>query len=172
MQNPDGTFAARTAAGWQSVVLPYQGGKLQAVALLPPRPARPSATDCATPDATTLTALTTGASRPAAVVLPKLDLSQTLPLTHQLAAMGLPLHGDYTGLGGLDTDISEVLQKVVMKVDQSGTKAAAATGIPIATSARIDAQTVSFTRPFLLLLEDTATHTPLFLASVVDPTQS
>jgi hypothetical protein len=28
-----------------------------------------------------------------------------------------------------------------------------------------------FTRPFLLLLEDTATHTPLFLALITDPSQ-
>ena len=27
------------------------------------------------------------------------------------------------------------------------------------------------TRPFLLLLEDTATHTPLFLALITDPSQ-
>ncbi|HZC61603.1 MAG TPA: hypothetical protein VE464_08195 [Streptosporangiaceae bacterium] len=31
--------------------------------------------------------------------------------------------------------------------------------------------TLTFNRPFLLLLEDTATHTPLFLALVTDPTQ-
>ena len=51
-----------------------------------------------------------------------------------------------------------------MKVNQQGTKAAAATGIAITDSLRVGGQTVTFDRPFLLLLEDTATHTPLFLA--------
>jgi serpin B len=169
MQNPAGSFASRSVAGWRSVVLPYTGGKLQAVAMLPPAGAAGSA-GCATPDQAALTALTSGPSKPAAVELPKLDLAQTLPLTKTLAAMGLPLIGDYSGLGAQDNQISTVVQKVVMKVDRQGTKAAAATGVGVTTLARIDTQTVSFDRPFLLLLEDTATHTPLFLARVADPT--
>jgi serpin B len=86
--------------------------------------------------------------------------------------MGLPLSGNYTGLGASDTQISTVVQKVVMKVDEKGTKAAAATGIAIGSSARIASQLVTFDRPFMLVLEDTATHTPLFVARVADPTQS
>lgn len=30
---------------------------------------------------------------------------------------------------------------------------------------------LTFGRPFLLLLEDTATHTPLFLARITNPSQ-
>jgi serpin B len=167
MQNTEGEFASRTSGGWQSVVLPYQGD-LQAVAILPPT----AAGQCATPSASTLDALVTGTSASVGVVLPKLNLAQTLPLTQTLASMGLPLSGDYSGLGRRDDQISEVVQKVVMKVDQSGTKAAAATGIGIATLARVGGQTVTFDRPFLLVLEDTATRTPLFLARVADPTTS
>jgi serine protease inhibitor len=107
------------------------------------------------------------------VVLPKLNLAQTLPLTQTLAAMGLPLTGDYSGLGAGDNQISQVVQKVVMKVDEAGTKAAAATGIGVTTLARVPSgKTVTFDRAFLLMLEDTATHTPLFLARVADPTSS
>jgi serine protease inhibitor len=32
--------------------------------------------------------------------------------------------------------------------------------------------TLTFNRPFLLVLEDTATRTPLFLARIANPTQS
>src|SRR6202044_2557850 len=108
MQNPDGSFAGRSAGGWQSVVLPYDGN-LQAVALLPPAQGQ----GCATPSPATLTALTSGASQSVGVILPKLDLSQTLPLTEVLAKMGLPLNGDYSGLGAGDNEISQVVQKVV-----------------------------------------------------------
>jgi serpin B len=101
-------------------------------------------------------------------VLPKLNL----PLTNVLAKLGLPLEGDFSGLGKGDDQITEVVQKVVMKVDQQGTKAAAATGIGVTTLAlRAQPKTITFDRPFLLLVEDTATHTPLFLTRVADPTQ-
>jgi serpin B len=60
-----------------------------------------------------------------------------------------------------------------MKVDQKGTKAAAATGIGVTTLARVaNPSVVHFDRPFLLVLEDTATQTPLFVAHVADPTAS
>lgn len=40
------------------------------------------------------------------------------------------------------------------------------------TAMRVGApKMLTFNRPFLLLLEDTATHTPLFLAWITDPTQ-
>jgi serpin B len=166
MDNSEGSFPTRTAEGWESVILPYTGGKLQAVAILPPT----DAGNCASPTATTMSALTSGPPRQDGVVLPKLMLTQTLPLTSVLASMGLPLTGDYSGLGSGDGQISEVVQKVVMKVDQKGTKAAAATGVAIASSARVASEVVSFDRPFLLVLEDTATRTPLFVARVADPT--
>jgi serpin B len=171
MDNAEASFASRTVDGWQSVVLPYRGGQLQAVAILPP--ASGAAAPCAAPTTDQLTSLTSGSSDAVGVVLPKLDLSLTLPLTHTLAAMGLPLQGDYSGLGAGDNQISEVVQKVVMKVDEQGTKAAAATGIGITESARLGPHdVVTFNRPFLLVLQDTATHTPLFLARVADPTAS
>jgi serpin B len=168
MSNDHGRYVSRANNGWQSVVLPYAGGRLQAVAILPPV----SAAGCATPDTATMSALTSGPSTTAQVVLPKLDLSQTLPLTTVLASMGLPINGDYTGLGKKDDQISQVVQKVVMQVDKAGTKAAAATGIAVTTlSATVEPPTVSFDRPFLLVLQDTATHTPLFVTRVANPKQ-
>jgi serpin B len=162
MANEQAEFASRTAAGWQSVTLPYTGN-LQAVALLPP-----ASTGCVAPQPATYQSLTSGPSTSAAVVLPKLNL----PLTNVLAKLGLPLEGDFSGLGKGDDQITEVVQKVVMKVDQQGTKAAAATGIGVTTLAlRAQPKTITFDRPFLLLVEDTATHTPLFLTRVANPTQ-
>ncbi|BEP16226.1 hypothetical protein acdb102_45370 [Acidothermaceae bacterium B102] len=60
-----------------------------------------------------------------------------------------------------------------MTVDHRGTVAAAATGISgSATAAAPPVHHLTFDRPYLLLLEDTATHTPLFLASIGDPSAS
>jgi serpin B len=172
MQNPDAVFAGRSVDGWRSVVLPYRGS-LQAVALLPPAgSAGASAAACATPTPDQLVTLTTGRSTPTEVALPKLDLSTSHQLAPTLAAMGLPLVGNYSGLGAGDSTISQVVQKVVMKVDLTGTRAAAATGIAIGTSARVGGATVTFNRPFLLMVEDVHTGTPLFVARVTDPNVS
>jgi serpin B len=160
----------RRAGGWQSATLPYTGGRLAAVALLPPA----HATGCAAPTLTQWTALTAGRSTQSAEVqLPRLHLSQTWDnLQAPLAAMGLPLDGDYTGLGAADTQISEVVQHDTMDVTPAGTTAAAATGVAVGTAeSAAPPLTLTFTRPFLLLLEDTATHTPLFLAQVTNPAQ-
>jgi serpin B len=160
----------REAGGWQSATLPYVGGRLAAVALLPPAQAAP----CTVPALSQWTALTAGTStRTAAVQLPRLHLSQTWDnLQSPLAAMGLPLSGDYTGLGPADSQISEVVQHDAMDVTPAGTTAAASTGVAVGTAIRAQAPlTLRLTRPFLLLLEDTATHTPLFLALITDPSQ-
>ena len=158
----------RRAAGWTSAVLPYAGGHLQAVVLLATDPIGPEAkAACAAPTAAQITALTTGHAPNGPVTMPKLHLSQTSQLTGDLAALGLPLDGDYSGFGASGS-ISEVIQKTVLQVDEHGTKAAAATGISMlsaASSLAVDAD-----RPYLLLIQDTATGTPLFLARINDPT--
>jgi serpin B len=171
MSNTGPVASYRRVAGWQSATLPYAGGRLAAVGLLPPA----HAANCAVPSQAQLTALTTTApGQPAGVRLPRMHLSQTwanLQLT--LAAMGLPLSGDYSGLGAQDSQISEIVQRDTMTVDAKGTTAAAATGVAVGTAELAGPSLVlSFNRPFLLLLEDTATHTPLFLAWVTDPGQS
>lgn len=160
-----------SVAGWQSAILPYTGGDLIAVAILPPT----SATGCDVPTAGQLAALTaTRADQTAEVLLPRLHLHQSWPqLQDTLAAMGLPLSGDYSGLGVGDSQISQVAQNATMDVDQMGTTAAAATGIAIGTSGIAgNIVTINFDRPFLLILEDTATRTPLFFARVANPTQA
>ena len=160
----------RRAGGWQSATLPYAGGRLAAVALLPPV----QAPTCAVPTLAQWTALTAGTSAQSAEVrLPRLHLTQTWDhLQSPLAAMGLPLNGDYTGLGPADSQISEVVQQDTMDVTPAGTTAAAATGVAVGTAEAVGRPlTLTFNRPFLLLLEDTTTHTPLFFAQVSDPAQ-
>jgi serpin B len=163
MSSQEGFGQLRTSGGWKSITLPYSGGKLEAVVLLP---ASPSAGPCAAVTPQQLAALTTGSSGEVTVQLPKLHLSQTSQLAGDLSALGLPLSGDYSGFGTTGF-ISQVVQKTVLQVDERGTKAAAATGIALATSAQLP---LSIDRPYLLLIRDTATGTPLFLARISDPT--
>jgi serpin B len=154
---------ARAADGWRSVELPYRDGTLTAVAVLPPE-----GTDPCTLDATTLAALDGAAPRPVDVELPRLHIEQAHSLLHVLADLGFPAGGDWSRLAP-DAVLTEVVQKTVLKVDEQGTEAAAATGGVMGTSGRVAQEVVTFDRPFLFLLTDTATRSPLFVTVVNDP---
>ena len=68
MTNTGPVARYRQVAGWQSATLPYAGGRLAAVGLLPP----PHAANCAVPSLAQWTALTdTAPSQPAGVRLPR-----------------------------------------------------------------------------------------------------
>jgi serpin B len=152
------------AGGWQAAQIPYQLGTLAAVALLPPSAAPP----CSVPSVGVLSSLVRPTTRTTGVTLPLLRLEQGHDLLATLATMGLPLSGDYSGLAG--SAIGAAVQKDVMTVDELGTVAAGATGVEVEASAALPPDhELSFDRPFLLLLEDTRTHSPLFLAAVGDP---
>jgi serpin B len=84
--------------------------------------------------------------------------------------LGLPAEGDYSGLGDNGLEISQVVQKTFLEVDEDGTEAAAATGVAMAVSAVVEPpRVVTFDRPFLFLLVDTETRSPLFVTVVTDP---
>jgi serpin B len=153
----------RAADGWQAVELPYRDGTLAALAVLPPEGTDPCAVDAAT-------LATLRAAEPAGVTLqlPRLAIRQTHELRDVLAAMGLPLEGDFSALGRHDLGISQVVQKTFLDVDEEGTEAAAATGVVVEVTGAVD-NPVVFDRPFLLLLTDTETGSPLFVAAVHDP---
>lgn len=154
---------ATTADGWLSVELPYRDGTLTAAAVLPPEGADPCGADLAVLD---------GLSGPAptdvAVVLPRVRLEQTHDLLDLLAGLGLPVSGDYSGLGRPDLAVSAVVQKTYLDVDEAGTEAAAATGEAMAGSAPGVPEVVVVDRPFLFVVTDTATSSPLFVTVIRD----
>ncbi len=159
------TGAVRTADEWQSVELPYRDDTLAGVAVLPPE-----GTDPCTIDAATLAGLQEGAPAEVGVRLPQLRIDQSHQLLDVLAGMGLPVDGDYSALGADRLRISGVVQKAFLEVDEDGTEAAAATGVSIAVSAMVEPQrVVIFDRPFLFVLTDMETRSPLFVTVVRDP---
>jgi serpin B len=154
----------RTADGWQSVELPYRDGTLSAVAVLAPENTAPCSVDAAT-----LAALQTAEPQEVGVQLPRMRVEQSHQLLDVLAALGLPLEGDYSALGGEGLFISQVVQKTFLEVDEDGTEAAAATGVAMGASMTVAEVGVVFDRPFLFLLTDTETRSPLFMTIVNDP---
>ena len=153
-----------TAGGWTAAALTYAGGELTAYAILPPSDAK----TCAVPSSADLGQLLTAKGHDVPVELPSFHLTSTHQLLSTLAAEGLHTSGDYEGFGA-DT-ITQVVQKVDIEVDRTGTTAAAVTGITgAATAAAPVSEPIAFDRPFLFLVTDSATHTPLFLTRVADP---
>ncbi|WP_456786988.1 serpin family protein [Cellulomonas sp. P5_C5] len=164
MHGADGT--ARAADGWLAVDLPYRDGTLQATAVLPPQDVDPCGVTTGTLDA-----LADAEAETADVVLPRLHVAQSHDLRDTLEALGLPLTGDFRRLGP-NLAIDAVVQKTTLDVDEQGTEAAAATAIvAVPVSAPWPPPVaVVLDRPFLLLLTDTATGSPLFTAVIQDPT--
>ena len=176
-------FPYATAGGWQAVSLPYQGGKLTMTALLPPT--RSGA--CALPSQTEMTSITealdgtgTGvAVGTADVSLPKVDLDTSgsagnmQPVLERLG-MGLAFteNADFTGLSREACCIGFVQQAATLQVGEKGTVGAAAAAVgavPAFALAIPRTITITFNRPYLLLVSAKATGEPLFLAEVANP---
>jgi serpin B len=79
---------------------------------------------------------------------------------------------DFSGIapGCTGCGISEVTQKTRLEVDETGTTAAAATGVAV-TSARLGGVPFRMVvdRPFLVAIQDAATGTLLFLGTIRHP---
>ena len=120
-------------------------------------------------DADVLAALAGAAPERVDVQLPRLQLAQRSDLLDPLVALGLPVELPELGR---DAHIDRIVQEAVLDVDQDGTVAAAATGVGVvAASLRMPQPVVTVDRPFLLVLTDSATRSPLFLAVVRDPSR-
>jgi serpin B len=171
-----------TGGGWQAVSLPYQGGKLTMTALLPPT----GSGSCALPSQASLTTITRSLDGSQAglanVSLPKVNLDTsgaTGDMKPALERLGMGVAfgpgADFTGLSPQACCIGFVQQAATLQVGEKGTvgAAAAAVGVVAAASmAPVQVVTVTFNRPYLLLITAKATGEPLFLARVDNPTAS
>ena len=69
-----------------------------------------------------------------------------------------------------DVFLLQVVHKAVLDVAETGTEAAAATGMMMLGSALIrNPLNVNFNRPFLMIISDTNTQSSLFMAKVTNP---
>ncbi len=175
-------FPYATVSGWQAVSLPYQGGKLTMTALLPPA----GSASCALPSQASLASITRSLDGPGAVAnvsLPRVNLDTAggvgdmKPALDQLG-MAVAFNqqdADFTGLSPQACCIGFVQQAATLQVGEKGTVGAAAAAVGIVASSGMVPQptvTITFNRPYLLLITAKATGEPLFLAKVDNPTAS
>jgi len=171
--------------GYRAVTVPYLGGEVQFLILLPD--ADRSLRDLE--GGLTADQLVTDAALPSTEVilhLPKLNLEPpVLRLGQQLRALGMTTAFDEPR-GSADFDrmaprrpddylrISEVFHKTFLALDEKGTEAAAATAVVMmrvtsVAAPKPDPIEVRVDRPFLFAIQHRASGACLFLGRVVDP---
>lgn len=115
------------------------------------------------------------------IKLPKIDFEEKFKFSDILKSMGVQEVFDtskhnFTGIYKDNFDqvsyIKEVIQNVKLKVDEKGTKAAAVTSIIISNDAIAfepkDIINIDLNRPFVAIIMDTETNTPLFIAKIIN----
>ena len=178
-----GPYAAASVDGWTAAWLPYRGGQLAMMALLPPA----GGSGCAMPTpaqlATLNTTLAAYGKRPVAspalirdVALPKVTLQNKTSMKGLLTGLGMGVAftaaADFTGLSPQACCIRLVEQAATLQVGEQGTVASAATAVGITGSAaQAGPPPLTFDRPYLMVVTAAATGEPLFMARVTDPTQ-
>ena len=171
--------------GWKALELPYQGGQMSMLLVLP------DGVDGVSALGGSLTApgldAIVKALAPARVIvsLPKFEVNApgSIPLRDFLVNMGMPVafdrqRADFTGIANPPRPddrlvIGEVFHKAFVKVDEKGTEAAAATSVVMmrAGAALRPEQPVEFKadHPFLFFIRDQASGMVLFMGRVADP---
>lgn len=172
-----GPYPTANAGGWTGAWLPYRGGRLGMVALLPPA----GAGACAMPAARVLAGMTarlakagTNGSTTQDIALPRVSIQDQVSLKGLLSGLGMAVAfspaADFAGLSPQACCIGLVEHAATLKVGEQGTVASAATAVGIVPSAaRLQIPAVAFDRPYLMLVTDSATGEPLFLARVANP---
>ncbi len=167
-----GQFGYASGDGWRAVELPYVGGKLAMLVILPDDLARIEASL----DEPTLAAITGAlASREVDLALPRFGAEARLGLGPLLSALGMPTaFGDAADFSGITTEeqlrIDAVVHQANIDVDEAGTEAAAATAVMMrAASLPNDLVQLTVDRPFLFALRDLETGAVVFLGRIADP---
>jgi serpin B len=178
MMNRTGTIRIGGTADAQVIDLPY-GGDAFAMTILLPAPGK-SVNDLVTSLTPAqwdqlATQLTERDEMPLA--LPKFTLEWKATLNDELEAMGMRSAFDDADFSRLSPEgrtpgalqISEVVQKTFVDVNEEGTEAAAATSVGIReTSAPLP---VRVDRPFIFALRERLSGTIIFIGKIVDPTR-
>jgi len=165
--------------GWAAVDLRYGKGELAMAVVLPDR-GRFAEIERAMDGAWLARLLAdVGYSPGGAMVevgLPRWTTRTRAELADPLRALGIrTAFTDAADLGGITTaerlKVSAVVHEGFIAVDEKGTEAAAATAVmAVASGAALDPPTLIADRPFLYVIHDVPTGTPLFVGRVLDPT--
>ncbi len=176
--NQTGQFRYADDGLVQVLALPYSGGRLEMILLLPREPHGLETIEKKL-NATNLQTWTSKARMlKVHVALPKFRMFSMFDLAEALQALGVRdgfdgAKADFSGMDGQThwLFLSGVLHRAFIEVNEQGTEAAAATGVAVAGYISREPLPREFRadHPFLFLIRETTTRSILFLGRVVAP---
>ena len=186
---PDNSKLYPGPGGFQVAELPYRGGELAMMIVLPHSADGLANLEGALEGGKLATWASRLASRKVAVLLPKFRLEQRLDLVAALRSMGMkrafvdPGSGQGAQFGGMTHGsnpgdalyVGAVVHKAFVDVNEQGTEAAAATGVEMERTMvvlqpmRDFVPTFRADRPFLFLIRDVRTGAILFMGRLATP---
>ncbi len=158
--------------GFQAIELPYEGDTLAMLVILPTADDGLPAVEAA------LNFDWVDRLRPQQVVLalPRFQAESRVELAKTLAGLGMPRafspEADFSGISTeARLQLSNVIHKAYVDVNEEGTEAAAATAVIAIRSSAVAARPVEFRadHPFLFAIRHRPTGNILFLGRIVDP---
>jgi serpin B len=168
--------------GWQSVQIPYLGGKLAMTLVVPDKGKLDAVGRQLADPATMKTMLAPTAARSVTLTMPLFDLDAKTPLNDVLKSVGVtapfaPAPSDFAPMSNdpkiRSLAVTDVRHQATVTVDEQGTEAAAATSVTVTDTAAqmpVDPVTLNVDRPFYFAITTTADTLPLFVGRVTDPT--
>ncbi|MBE9482067.1 MAG: serpin family protein, partial [Chloroflexi bacterium] len=168
------SFGYAEGDGYQAVELPYDGGELSMVILLPQADQFEAFEGSL--DAQRVEDIVKALEpRQVALTMPRFEFESSFSLKETLATMGMPVafsgSADFSGMtGNRNLFIADVVHKAFVSVDEAGTEAAAATAVVMELTAVPETPIkVTIDHPFIFLIRDIETGTLLFVGRVVNP---
>ncbi len=168
------TFSYTDGNGYQAIELLYQGMKLSMVILLPEK-GQFEKFENSLEYPRIQEIISNLNNQKVILTMPKFKFTSEFKLKQTLTDMGMPLafsnSADFSGMTVEEgVEISDVIHKAFIAVNEEGTEAAAATGVMIVGVAA-PAKPIEFTidRPFIFLIRDIETNTTLFMGRVLNP---
>lgn len=162
----------------QLVSLPYEGGDVEMVIILPRDPKDLATIEAAMGREQLTGLLEARQDKTVRLYLPKFNITGEFSLADVLTSMGMGIafnnNADFSGMTDQEKlAISRVIHKSFIDVYEKGTEAAAATGVTMRLTSMpmTDPDTVEFRadHPFLFLIRHVETDAVLFLGRLADP---
>ncbi len=179
MMHNTATYGYKKTDKYEVIDLPYQGGGESMRIIMPI--VDEFANIEKSLNATTLKDITSGLEeKKIDLSLPQFNLESRFALREVLIEMGMlnafaPLSANFSGIDGTrDLYIDKLEHKTIIKVDENGTEAAAASGAALGLTAMDEnpPMLVSINHPFIFVIQDQETGLLLFIGRVLNPTKT
>jgi len=179
MMHQKASFKYGETDSLQILEMPYAGEDLSMIILLPGEKDGLSELEQKLDTGRVAAWLSKASYREVDVYVPKFKMTSQFTLSATLQALGMEDafsgNADFSGMGpGKQLNISDVIHKAFVEVNEEGTEAAAATAIVIGVTSVREPQPVPVFKadhPFVFFIRDNHSESILFLGRNVDPSE-